>query len=162
MKRVRRAMLLAALVIPFTVDAQNRPDFSGAWTMDPVRSESTKQGEPVKPVHVVIAQSAAEVRIVTTRGDQTETIVYPLGPSHPATTTNPTLQPEAYWDGDKLVTQTQRQVHGYAVTVRESRALAPGGSEMIMETTVIVQHGYTMPGVKNYGTARDVFRKSEG
>jgi hypothetical protein len=160
MKSLPAAVLLAAVTIPFTAGAQSRPDFSGTWTMDPVRSESTRQGEPVKPVSVVIAQSAAEIRIETTRGDQTEKIVYPLGQSHGVPPGNSTLQPEAYWDGDTLVTETQRQVQGYAVTVKETRALAPGGAEMIMETIVIVQHGYTMPGVKNYGTARDVFRRT--
>ena len=39
-------------------------------------------------------------------------------------------------------------------------ALARGGAEMIMETTVIVQHGYTMSNVQNYGTARDVFTRT--
>ena len=160
MKRVAAATFVAVLVIPLTANSQTRPDFSGAWTMDPVRSESTRQGEPVEPVRVVIAQSPGEVRIETTRGEKTETIVYPLGQSHPVNPANPTLQPEAYWDGDTLVTETQRQVQGYAVTVKEIRALAPGGTEMITETTVVVQHGYTMPGVKNYGTARDVFRRT--
>jgi hypothetical protein len=155
MRSLPAAYLVASLAVAVS---QSRPDFSGAWSMDPVRSESTRQGEPVKPVRMVIAQGATDVRIETTRGDQTETIVYPLGSAH-ANATNP-LQPEAYWEGDTLVTQTQRQVQGYAVTVKEARTLAADGSEMIMETTVIVQHGYTMPGVKNYGTARDVFRKT--
>jgi hypothetical protein len=160
MKRLAAAVLLAVLPIPTATFAQGRPDFSGSWTMDMARSESTRQGEPVKPVSIVIAQSAKDVRIETTRGDQTETVLYPLGQSRPAYASNDTVRPEAYWDGDSLVTETLRQVHGYAVTVKETRTLRPGGAEMIMETTVIVQHGYTMPGAKNYGTARDVFRKT--
>ena len=161
MKRLPAAVLVVVLSFPPAMIAQAPPDFSGAWTMDPARSESTRQGEPVKPVSVLIAQNAGEVRIETTRGDQKETILYPIGQSHPATNgPDAILQPEAYWESDKLVTQTQRQVQGYAVTVKEVRTLVAGGTEMIMETTVIVQHGYTMPGVKNYGTARDVFRKT--
>jgi hypothetical protein len=167
------AAVFAALLLAAPFDVISSPaaaaapgqapvDFSGTWSMDPARSESTRQGEPIKPVTITIAQSAAEVRIDTTRGEQKESIVYPLGrTAHAAATgANATLQPEAYWDGDRLVTQTQRQVQGYAVTVKEVRSLAAGGQEMIMETTVIVQHGYTMPGVKNYGTARDVFTKT--
>jgi hypothetical protein len=154
------ALVAAVLIVPAAATTQTRPDFSGAWTMDPARSESTRQGEPVKLVSIVIAQGANEVRVETTRGDQKESVLYPLGQSRAAYESNDTARPSAYWDGDKLVTETLRQVQGYAVTVKEARTLSPGGAEMIMETTVIVQHGYTMPGAKNYGTARDVFKKA--
>ena len=157
------AVLTAILVVRPAAGVQPIADFSGTWSMDPARSESTRQGEPVKPITMTIAQTAVELRVDMTRGDQKESIVYPLGrSSHAAATgTNATLQAEAYWEDDKLVTETQRQVQGYAVTVKEVRSLAPGGNEMIMETIVIVQHGYTMSGVKNYGTARDIFTKTK-
>ena len=161
-KGLPAAVLTGALAAASLLHAQARPDFSGTWTMDLARSESTRQGEPIKPpVTVIIAQTAADVRVETTRGDQKETVVYPLGDSRRAAAAaiGSSFQPEAFWDGDKLVTQTQRQVQGYAVTVKEVRSLASDGREMIMETAVIVQHGYTMPGVKNYGTARDVFTR---
>jgi hypothetical protein len=162
MRRLPAAVVTAILILPRAAGAQPPVDFSGTWSMDPARSESTRQGEPIRPVTVTIAQTDAELRIDTTRGDQKETIVYPLGrPSRVAASgPNAMLQPEAHWEGDALVTETQRQVQGYAVTVKEVRNLAAGGKEMIMQTTVIVQHGYTMPGVKNYGTARDVFTKA--
>jgi hypothetical protein len=44
--------------------------------------------------------------------------------------------------------------------VKETRVLAPTGREMTVETIVIVQHGYSMPGAKNYGTSKDVFTKT--
>ena len=31
---------------------------------------------------------------------------------------------------------------------------------MTVETMVIVQHGYSMPGAKNYGTSKDVFTRA--
>ena len=44
--------------------------------------------------------------------------------------------------------------------MKEARSLGPGGKEMTVQTTVIVQHGYSMPGAKNYGTSKDVFVKT--
>ena len=32
---------------------------------------------------------------------------------------------------------------------------------MTVETTVIVQHGYSMSGAKTYGTSKDVFTKAK-
>jgi len=49
-----RSLPAALCVASLTVAAsQSRPDFSGAWSMDPVRSESTRQGELVKPVRTL-------------------------------------------------------------------------------------------------------------
>jgi hypothetical protein len=157
------AALAAVFVLPFAIHAQAPRDFSGTWTMDLARSESSQQGEAVKPVTFVIAQSPTQVRIETTRGAQRENVLYPLmksrsGSALPAPTA--AGHPEAYWDGDRLVTETQRPVNGYTVTVKETRTLGPSGQEMIVETMVIVQHGYSMPGAKNYGTSRDVFTKA--
>jgi hypothetical protein len=153
--------LAAILFFPSTTHEQTATsDFSGTWTMDLARSESPHSGEPFKPVTFVIAQSDKDLRIDTTRGDQKESIVYALGKAARAVGTSASGHPEAYWEGSKLVTETQRQVQGYTVTVKESRTLAPGGREMTVETMVIVQHGYSMPGAKNYGSSKDVFVKN--
>ncbi len=161
MSRLPAAVLTASIVLTVAASGQSGVDFSGTWKMDPARSESTRQGEPIAvPYTVVITQSGSDLRVETQRGERTESIRYKVGAAHaPASGADTRLQPEAYWDGDKLVTETQRQVQGYAVTVKEVRSLTRGGAEMIMETTVIVQHGYTMSGVQNYGMARDVFTR---
>jgi hypothetical protein len=159
MKHLPAAAVAATLLLPLTTDAQSTRDFSGTWTMDPARSEAAQQGEAVKPVTFVITQSATQVRVETTRGNERENVLYPLTKaraSAPAASTA-SGHPEAYWDGDRLVTETQRPVNGYTVTVKEARMLGPSGRDMTVETTVIVQHGYTMPGAKNYGTSKDVF-----
>ena len=82
------------------------------------------------------------------------------GSDLPGSGSSGAAHPEAYWEGDTLVTETQRPVNGYTVTVKEARSLGPGGKEMTVQTTVIVQHGYSMPGAKNYGTSKDVFIKA--
>lgn len=160
MKHLPAALLAAALFLPDTAHAQTPKDFSGTWAMDLARSESAHSGEPFKPVTFVIAQTEKDLRIDTTRGAQKESVVYPLSKAARAVGTSAAGHPDAYWDGEKLVTETQRQVQGYTVTVKEARTLAPGGREMTVETMVIVQHGYSMPGVKNYGTSKDVFTKA--
>jgi hypothetical protein len=159
MKCIPAAALAISLFLPHAIRAQPIRDFSGTWTMDLARSESAQQGEAVKPVTFVITQGAAQVRIETTRGAEKEDVLYPLAKVRasgaPASTASG--HPEAYWEGDKLVTETQRPVSGYTVTVKEVRTLGPDGKDMTVETTVIVQHGYSMRGVKNYGSSKDVF-----
>ena len=61
---------------------------------------------------------------------------------------------------NRLVTETQRTISGQTVTVKEVRSLGPGGADMTVETTVIVQHGYSMSGAKNYSNSKDVFTKT--
>jgi len=161
MKHIPAAALMAMLFLPLTTHAQRTVDFSGTWTMDLTKSESSQQGAAVKAVSFVITQTPTQVRIETTRGERTENVVYPLGRSRgPTGTSGGTAHPEAYWEGDRLITETQRLVNGYTVTVKEARTLGPTGAEMTVETTVIVQHGYSMPGAKNYGTSKDVFTRT--
>ena len=154
------ALVAILLFLPATPRAQRTIDFSGQWTMDLARSESSQQGTSVKPVTFVITQMPTQVRIETTRGERIENVLYPLGRARAAAAASTAAHPEAYWEGDKLVTETQRPVNGYTVTVRESRTLGPSGNEMTVETMVIVQHGYSMPGAKNYGSSKDVFTRA--
>ena len=129
------AALAAMLFLHVVVSAQSPPDFSGTWTLDPTRSQSAQQGEPFKSVTFVITQSVGQVRIEATRGNEKESVLYPLTKSRAAT--GPLGQSEAYWDGEQLVTVTQRTVSGQTVTVKEARTLSPGGTDMTVETTVI-------------------------
>jgi hypothetical protein len=153
------AALIALLLLPAPVHAQPLRDFSGTWHMDPARSQSAQQGEPFKLVTFVIAQSDGQVRIEATRGNERENVLYPLTMSRAAPTSEGRAQPEAYWEGDRLVTVTQRTVSGQTVTVKEAHRLSANGADMTVETTVIVQHGYSMPGAKTYGTSEDVFTR---
>jgi hypothetical protein len=165
MKHLPPAALMTLLFLSVAAQAQRTADFSGTWTMDLAKSESSQQGAAVKPVTFVITQTPTQVRIETMRGERSENVLYPLGRTSRGTTgtsgASATPHAEAYWEGDKLVTETQRLVNGYTVTVKEARALGPTGAEMTVETTVIVQHGYSMPGAKNYGTSKDVFIRAK-
>jgi len=156
MKRTPAAALAAMVLLPLALHAQPTQDFSGSWTMDPARSQSAQQGEPFKTVTFSITQSVGQVRIETTRGNDKENVLYPLTKSRASSSQGTAGQSEAYWESDQLVTVTQRTVSGQTVTVKEARTLGASG-DMTVETTVIVQHGYSMPGAKNYGNSKDVF-----
>src|SRR4051812_37879134 len=157
MKLVPSTVLIAALVLPSTPAAQGKPDFSGRWTMDHSRSESAMQNEPIGPVTLVIAQTASEVRIETTRTPRTSIVTYTLdgsGVKIPGGTA------KTHWDGTTLVTEAVRDIQGQTVTTKETRRLNPDGSEMIVETTLVVQHGYSLRGTPNYGAGKDVYVRS--
>jgi hypothetical protein len=69
------AALIALLFLPATTYSQRTIDFSGSWTMDLTRSESSQQGDAVKPVTFVITQMPTQVRIETTRGERIENVL---------------------------------------------------------------------------------------
>ena len=159
MKTLRAAVLIATLVPAFPAHAQGKPDFSGTWKMDPTRSESAAQGEPVGPVTLVIQQTANELRIETTRTQGSSTATYKLDGSE---TTLPAGTATTHWDGTTLVTEVVRHLQGQAVTTKEVRRLSADGSEMLVEMALVVQHGYqnNVVGASNYGAAKDVYVRS--
>ena len=164
MKHASAAAKLTALLLflfPLFLHAQPAHDFSGTWRMDPARSQSAQQGEPFKMVTFVITQGPGQIRIEATRGNDKENVLYPLTRTRAAVTSDAPGQAEAYWDGDQLITMTQRPVSGQTVTVKEAHALNANGNEMTVETTVIVQHGYSMPGARTYGTSKDVYTRAK-
>ena len=156
MKRVCCASFLLPLALSSTALAQSRPNFSGTWSMDPMRSASQVQNEPIGPVTVVITHTPAELRIATTRAQRTATEVIKLDGSE-SKVSNGTAT--ARWDGPALVVESVLDIQGASVTTRESRRLDAGGNEMTVDTVVEVQHGYTLKGAKNYGTGKDVYTR---
>src|SRR6476620_2317862 len=101
MKRLVAAALFATLVSPFPALAQG-PDFSGTWKMDPARSESAAQKDPIGPVTIVIAQTRNELRMETTRTDGSSVVTYKLDGSEVQI---PGGTAKTHWDGAKLVTE---------------------------------------------------------
>src|SRR6185295_7306120 len=86
MLRVRRssmrhalpAALVTLLLLSPLARAQTRPDFSGTWRMDPSRSESAMQAEPIGAVTHVISQTANELKIETRRAGATTSMIHKL------------------------------------------------------------------------------------
>jgi hypothetical protein len=155
MTNVRSALLVASLALPVTTHAQGRPDFSGTWTMDRSRSESAMQADPIGPTTVVITQAPGGLQIETTRDGKTAAILYKLDGS-PSPIPGGTAT--SRWEGSTLITETVRDIQGQTVTTKESRRLNEAG-EMLVDTVLVVQHGYTLKGTQNYGAGKDVFTR---
>ena len=156
MRTLLAAVTIASLVSLSSAHAQGRPDFSGTWKMDASRSESAAQAEPIGPVTLVIVQTPTDLKIETTRAQGSTTATYKFDGSK-VTVSNGTAT--THWDGVKLVTDGVFDVQGQTVTQTEIRTLAAGGNEMLVERTVVVQHGYpdSLKGTQNYVAGKDVY-----
>jgi hypothetical protein len=126
------------------VGAQNRPDFSGTWTMDLTRSEAAAQGMPIGPVTVVIRQMPEELRIDTTRNGRTESVRYL--PAAMKATGGDEVVGAFRWQGSKLHTRLVTDINKQAITVEEVRSLDAAGREMTVELSLVVEHGYQSGG----------------
>ena len=146
--------LLVLTCAASTARAQTRPNFSGTWTMDASRSESAHQSDPIGPVTLVITQTDRELTIDTTTSSATGHAVYLLTG---AESKIPGGTATAHWDGTRLVVDAVRDVRGTTVTTKETRSLNASGDEMLVDTVLVVQHGYSQKGAQNYGTGKDVY-----
>ena len=137
-----------------------KPDFSGTWTMDRERSESAMQEQPIGTVTVSVKHTATNLIIEKTRDGKLEVAKYTIEekPDSPGVMGAGTHR--AYWDGPRLITEGSGNVQGQTVSVREARTLNANGTEMTIETTVTVQHGYTLRGAKNYATGKDIYTRT--
>jgi hypothetical protein len=151
---------------PLGLRAQGPPDFSGTWIMDLSRSEAAAQGPAIGPVTVAIQQTPTEVRIETTRDGTTETVRYlPVG----MTAISPGERVGTFrWEGLTLITNLITHINKQAVTFQEVRSLNRDSTEMAVEVTLVVQHGYTTGGSSvvqssnspNTSTGKNVFLKA--
>ena len=148
--------LLASLTLAAGIPAQAKPDFSGTWRLDLSRSDAAAHAETPGPVTLTIKQSPTEIHITTTtsRGWTDTTYAFVSDDAPP-----PAGRANARWRGDALLTNAVRDIRGQSVTVQQSRQLSADGKEMIVESIVNVQHGYTVSGAQTYGMSRDVFVK---
>ena len=132
------------------------PDFTGTWAIDRSRSQSPGS------VTLGIKQTATDVSVETTRGGTASVTVYTFEPSPQAAAEAITAgHSHAYWSETKLVTETSGNIQGQTVSYKQTRWLNAAGTEMTVETIVVVQHGYSIEGSKNYGTAKDVFVRTK-
>lgn len=155
-----RAVLAAVLLQPALVHTQPKTDFTGSWTMVAARSQSPLQTPPITSQTHNITQTDASLTVETIRDDRRATVTFTI-----ETEPKPTAgsmgagAARAYWDGAKLVTERAGTVQGQTVTIKVVRELSADGQEMTVQSLVAVQHGYTLRGARNYGTAIDVFTR---
>ena len=154
--------VLSAAFLLQSVPAVRTTDFTGSWNMVAARSESPQQSPPVTEMTFVIEQTANQVRLDVTSGTSRPiSVTYPIiaAPKLPA---DPPTADErrAYWDGNRLVLERGGTISGQTVSSRQSLAMSPDGGEMTVERLVIVQHGYTLRGTRNYATVKDIFTRA--
>ena len=147
------ASILSFLLLSGTT-TQSRPDFSGNWRFDPNRSDSATYPELNRPVSIVVTQTPSEVRVDTTTGRGMTTEVAKFVGGDVVQAAGATV---ARWRGNTLVIDAVRDIRGQSVTVQQTMTLSPDGNELIVESTVNVQHGYSLSGAKVYGAGKDVF-----
>lgn len=153
--RSRLAVLLASCLVLSPLLAQDRPNLTGTWTLDPNRSESLASGAP-PPATLVIQHGANELTIEAVRGSARDLTIYFFERMPPSPADNAKVGKWS-WDGSRLVTDRITAIQGQTVTARQVYSLASSGAELNVETIVEVQHGYTLRGTKNYATAKDVY-----
>lgn len=157
-------MYLIALVFSAALLAQpsaSQPDMSGTWKMDPARSGSPGQTPPVNEMTLVIKQTGSDVQLEWTTGTEkpmlTTYAVVPA-PKQPDEPLGADVR-RAYWVGNQLVLERGGSISGQTVSMKQSLSLDPERHELLLERLVIVQHGYTLKGTKNYATVKDVFTR---
>lgn len=157
-------MYFIALVLVaglFGLQAPSQPDMSGTWKMVAERSGSPGQTPPVTAMTLTIVQTATDVRIESVSGGEPPLVsTYVMGarPKQPAEPLGADVR-LAYWDGNRLVLERGGTISGQTVSMKQSLMLDPESRELIVERLVIVQHGYTLRGTKNYASVKDVFTR---
>jgi hypothetical protein len=151
--------LITVLALLLLQQPSSLPDFNGSWKMAADRSQSPQQSTPITEMTFVIEQTSDQLRLdMTSGGDKTVSVTYPIVPK-PEKLGPPLVGDErrAFWDGNRLITERGGTISGQTVSTRQSLTLSPDRGEMTVERLVIVQHGYTLRGAKNYATVKDVF-----
>jgi hypothetical protein len=151
MKRVLLWALATAVVLPFHVRAQAKPDFSGTWTLDTAKSDPAPPGRGGgggggRGGSVTIKQTGAELAVTSEGRQGPQTMTYKLDASE---STNQVMgrggaqsvKSTAKWDGSSLVIETTRDFNGMSITTKEVRRLDNGGKEMHVESTTQTPNG---------------------
>ena len=154
--------LVLVVVAASLLQSPARADFTGSWKMVAARSESPNQTPPVTDMTFVIQQASDHIQLDVTSGTARPiSVTYPIIPTPKLPADPPTADDRrAYWDGGRLVLERGGTISGQTVSSRQALTLSPDGSEMIVERLVIVQHGYTLRGTRNYAAVKDVFTRS--
>jgi hypothetical protein len=151
---------ISTVLIVAASAAQAAPDFTGTWRLDESRSVSATQDGFVGPVVWTIAQQERAITVNIARGPKEYTLNFPLLSKAPGSPPDQVPSSRAFWIEDRLVTELAQSIQGQTVITREEWTLQPGGSELIVERLVKIEHGYTMRGGRSYNTAKDTFVKA--
>ena len=160
MSSILPAVIAVVLLLPPPANGQDRANLTGTWTMVADRSESPEQEPPVNSIVLDITHSETALNVNANRDGKTTATSYAIDNTrNPAAGTVGAGTTRAYWEGRRLVAWRAGNVQGQTVSIKETYELNSDASELTVETTIEIQHGYTMKGAKNYASSRDVFIK---
>jgi hypothetical protein len=155
---IRWLPIVVASGLALHLAAQERPNLSGTWALDPARSQSLVQGG-TPPSTLEIQHLANELRIEATGEAKREVTTFFFERTAPTSAEAGMKVGRWSWDGPRLVTERTGDVQGQTVSAKQVYSLERADNELVVETLVEVQHGYTLRGTKNYATARDVYTR---
>jgi len=143
MKRVLLTAMVAAMVIPFPVRAQGKPDFTGTWTMDAAKSDPPPQGRGGGGMGggtLTIKQTGTELTVTSEGRQGPQTMTYKLDGSPSSNEVMgrggaQTVKSTAKWEGASLLIESTREFNGMTVTTKEVRTLSADGKVMTIEST---------------------------
>jgi hypothetical protein len=99
------------------------------------------------------------MKIETTRDGKTDVLKYPFA-ERPTMSTEVTGVRRAFWDGPTLVNEGSVDVQDRTVAFQESRMLSADSQEMVVETTLKLEHGYELKGTQTVVKGKNVFVRS--
>ena len=132
------------------------PGFSGSWTMDRTRSEAAAQEQPIGDIVVTIVQTAATLKIETISDGKKDVAIYPIE-AQPSDASDGSGKRRAYLSGATLVDEGSVDINGQTIAFREGRTLSADGAEMVVETTLKIEHGYELKGAQTIATGKNVY-----
>jgi len=145
MTRVLLTAVVAAMVIPFPVRAQGKPDFTGTWTMDAAKSDPPPQGRGGRGGGMgggtlTIKQTGTDLTVTSEGRQGPQTMTYKLDGSPSSNEVMgrggaQTVKSTAKWDGATLVIEMTRDFNGMTITTKEIRTLSADGTVMTIEST---------------------------
>ena len=144
------ALFVAVSVV--SVFAQT-PDFSGTWKLDTDRSQIAAGRGGRRggrgggtPNAMVITQTATELTIEQSAGNQSRTLTYTLeGESSIPAGRGGSMTITSHWDGATLVSEGSQELSfgggGITIEVREVRSLSEDGQTLTVEVTRTTPRG---------------------
>lgn len=152
-----QSIVVGLATIALSTLGQGQPRLTGDWSMDPSRSASAVQNEPIQSKTLRITEAEDTLTIDRTTDERSFTTRY-----RRASPGAPVFRADGfhgifYWDGPRLVTETAGNVSDKTVRTRETYTIDSVQDELVVETVAIVEHGYAVRGGRNYATGEDVY-----
>ena len=185
--RVLMTAAMTGLLCFTTVFAQDGANFSGTWVKDAptIDSPALPAAVEASPVRLVIEQSPTSVHVTRQRlNGQSDRATYsfktaqshlpkpanakPADPNDggiaPGPAGNGVAEAQAEWKDGGLLLLTTLIVNGKPVTTSERLTVSPETRKLVVETALMVHHGYESVGgaaaTPAGSTSRDVYTRA--